>query len=165
MASRHGIVSAEAAEDLVAVRTRLDAAPARLRQLLDATAAEQLSRAWDEELDRGEATPAQDEFIRTGAVADPIAGGLIARTGHPDLWAPFEFGTNDREKTTTYYRSGTAKRQGGTVTRRTRRQLPPRKPGGYVAYPAGNRLGTRVFKMWRELIQKVIGDAFDGGNH
>lgn len=165
MASRHGIVSAEASEDLVAVQTRLAAAPATLQQLLDATASEQLSRAWGEELDRADATPAQDKFVTAGAAADPTSAGLIVRTGHPDLWAPFEFGTNDQEKTTTYYRRGNPNRSAGMVTRRTRRQLPPRKPSGYVAYPAANRLGTRVFKMWRELIQKVIGDAFDGGNY
>lgn len=165
MASRHGIVSAEAAEDLVAVQTRLAAAPAKLQQLLEATASEQLSRAWGEELDRAPATPAQDEFITVGASAQPSAGGLTVRTGHPDLWAPFEFGTNDRERKTTYYRRGNSNRSAGMVTRRTSRQLPPRKAGGYVAYPAANRLGTRVFKMWRELIQKVIGDAWDGGNY
>lgn len=163
MASRHGIVSAAAAEDFRAVQARLAAAPDTLRGLIDATAADQLSRAWGEELDKSNPTPVQRHFILDGTSASPANSGLWVRTGDPEAWPAFEFGTLDQEHRTTYYRSPTKNRRGGSVTRRTRRQVPPRKPGGYVAYPAANRLGSRVFNMWAELITKVVGDAFDGG--
>lgn len=162
MVSRHGIVSAEASEDLRAVQTRLQAAPDELRTLLTATAADQLSRAWGEELDKQPATPQQKHWILWGTTATPSAAGLYVRTGDW-LWPAFEFGTKDRDKRTTYFRRGGPQRRAGTVTRRTRRQLPEHKKSGHVAYPAANKLGTRVFHMWAELIRKVAGDAFDGG--
>lgn len=161
MASRHGIVSAEAAEDLRAVQSRLEAAPEDLRRLLHDTAAEQLTRAWSDELDKRPATPQQRKFVLDNPSATPHALGLWVATGHPQLWPPFEFGTNDRESKTTYVmRAGTKRVR---VTRRTRRQLPVRRAAGYIAYPAANSLGTRAFNMWAELLRKVTGDAFDGG--
>lgn len=159
---RHGIVSAEAAEDFRAVLSRLEAAPADMQQLLASTAADQLSAAWGEELEKQPATPQQRKFVLTDSAAEPNVAGLRVRTGWVDEWAAFEFGTNDRERFGQYKRRNKSGSR-TTVIRRTRRQLPPRKPGGYIAYPAANKLGVRVFNMWAELLRKVTGDAFDGG--
>lgn len=161
MASRHGIVSAEAAADLRAVNRAVAAAPAELRRLLDATAAEQLSAGWQEELSRFDATPAQRKFVLAGAEARPGPASLNVTTGRGELARVFEFGTDDRERFTTYRRRGRNGRS-HSVTRRTRRQVPPRRAGGYIAYPAANRLGARVFQMWGELIHKVTHDWMEG---
>lgn len=165
MASRHGIVSAEAAEDLRAVQASLQAAPAELQRLLHDTAGDQLSGAWHDELGKQPTlNAAQSKFVLKDAEALPTATGLTVSTGETreDLGRIYEFGTKDREKTTTYFRRGSPKRRAGMVTRRTRRQLPDRKAGGHIAYPAANKLGTRVFAMWGQLINKVLHDATEG---
>ena len=161
MASRHGIVSAEAAADLRAVRRAMDAAPAVLQRLLNATAAEQLSAGWQEELSQFQATPAQQKFVLADAEALPGPASLRVGAGRGILARVFEFGTNDREKYTTYQRQGRSGRT-HSVTRRASRQVPQRKAGGYIVYPAANRLGTRVFQMWGELIHKVTHDWMEG---
>lgn len=167
MASRHGIVSAEAADDLRGVQRALDAAPAELRRLLDATAAEQLSGAWFDELSKQPATPAQAKFVLAEASAIPNAAGLTVTTG--DDWgidAPmariYEFGTKDQEKVTTYKRRNPRTGRSSYVTRHTRRQLPARRAGGYIAYPAANKLGARVFAMWAQIVSKVAHDSMEG---
>ena len=161
MASRHGIVSAEAAEDFRAVRRAIDAAPDNLRRLLAATGAEQLSGAWRDELSKRPATPAQQKFILTGARTIPHAGGLRVETGDGELARVFEFGTNDRDRFTTYRRRS-PKGRPHSVTRRTRRQIPQRRAGGYIAYPAANALGARAFSMWAQLIRKVTHEWMEG---
>jgi len=161
MAGRHGIVSAEAAADLRAVRRAIDAAPEELQRLLGATAAEQLSGAWHDELEKRPATPAQRKFVLAGAVAIPFANGLRVETGDGELARVYEFGTKDQDKRTTYRRRS-PKGRSHTVTRRTRRQIPPRRPAGYIAYPAANALGARAFSMWAQLIRKVTYDWMEG---
>ena len=161
--SRHGIVSAEAAEDFRGVQRAIDAAPDELARLLSATAADQLSGAWADELAKRPATPAQRRFVLAGARTIPHAGGLRAETGDGELARVFEFGTNNRETYTTYRRRS-PKGRTHSVTRRTRRQIPPRRAGGYIAYPAANRLGTRAFAMWAQLIRKVTHDWMEGKN-
>lgn len=165
--ARHGIVSAKAADDLRAVQRAVAAAPAELERLLADTASTQLSAGWIEELDRRQATAPQRKFVLAGAAALPNATGLRVTTGdnggtgHP-MARIYEFGTKDREVKSTYMRRipGTGRRS--QVTRRTRRQLPARKPSGYIAYPAANKLGGRVFNMWVELVHKVTHDWMEG---
>lgn len=161
MASRHGIVSAEAADDLRAVSRAIEAAPEELQRLLAATASEQLSSAWLDELGARPATGAQQKFVLAGARALPFANGLRVETGDGELARVFEFGTNDRDHVTTYRRRS-PKGRSHRVTRHTRRQIPPRKAGGYIAYPAANKLGVRVFAMWAQLIRKVTHDWMEG---
>ncbi|WP_157001431.1 hypothetical protein [Agromyces laixinhei] len=166
MASRHGIVSAEAADDLRAVKSAVAAAPAELQRLLADTAADQLSAAWGEELAKRPASRAQQFFVLYGARALPFADGLRVETGDetdPGLTRAYEFGTKDREKVTTYRRRS-PKGRVHSVTRHTRRQLPQRRAGGYIAYPAANKLGARVFNMWAELVHKVTHDWMEGKN-
>jgi hypothetical protein len=164
--SRHGIVSAEAATDLLAVTQAVTAAPAELGRLLAATAASQLSGAWADELGKRPASAAQRKFVLAGARAIPNANGLRVETGDDfGINAPmsriYEFGTNDRDKLTTYRRRS-PKGRAHYVTRHTRRQLPARRAGGYIAYPAANALGTRAFAMWAQIIRKVTHDWMEG---
>jgi hypothetical protein len=164
MAGRHGFVSAAAADDLRRVQAALTAAPAELRGLLADTASSQLSAAWGQELDRvSPFSAAQEKFVKAGAEARPFGSGLTVITGEPrdDLGRKFEFGTNNREAYSTYARRRNGKTE--SVTRRTRRALPPRALGGYIAYPAARKLGSRVFNMWAELIYKVTAEAAEGG--
>lgn len=156
MAGRHGIVSAEASADLRAAMRGLDRAPHQLRALIMDTSRAQLSGAWTQELGASPATRPQQRFITGGAHTIPMSNGLIARTGNHMLTRAYEFGVNNRDEYTQYTR------QGATVRRRTKRQLPARNAGGWVAYPAANRLGSRVFKMWGALINKVLHDAYEG---
>lgn len=160
--ARHGIVSAEAGADLRAAVRALDRAPQKLQGLIDATSREQLGAAWFEELAASGGTKPQEAFITRSASVVPMRTGLLVGAGDSILTKPYEFGTNDREVKNTYQRANPSGNGKHTVTRRTRRQLPERKLGGYVAYPAANRLGSRVFKMWGALINKVLHDAFEG---
>lgn len=162
MASRHGIVSAEAAQDLRAASRALDRAPAKLRALIDATSRQQLTGAWGEELQAGGGSRAQQKFVAAPHSVIPGNSSLFVGTGDSILTKPYEFGTDDREAFHEYDRRNVS--GGGThrVRRRTRRQLPERRRGGWLAYPAANRLGSRVFKMWGALINKVMHDAYEG---
>jgi len=159
--SRHGIVSAQAGDDARAVAQSLTRAPAELRRLLDDTAAQQLSGAWFEELSRRPASPQQAKFVLADSAAMPMSAALRVSTGEPreSLGRIFEFGTNNRDSVTAV--RGTSKRR--AHTRHAARQLPRRRPGGYIAYPAANKLGSRVFAMWAQLIRKVLHDATEGG--
>lgn len=167
MASRHGIVSAEAASDLRAVRRAVAAAPAELERLLTATAAEQLSGAWREELAKRPASGAQQKFVLTGAEAIPGPASLAVTTGDsggldPRLPRIYEFGTKDREKEATYKRRDPRTGRSSFVTRRTRRQLPQRRAGGYIAYPSANKVGARAMRMWAQVAVKVTHDWMEG---
>ena len=163
MASRHGIVSAEAASDLRAVTRAVASAPQELQRLIGATAGDQLSGAWLDELAKRPATAPQRKFILADARAVPFASGLRVETGDGELARVFEFGTNNQDATNTYYRRRNQRTgRGGMVTRRTRRQIPTRRAGGYIAYPAANAFGTRAFSMWAQLIRKVTHDWMEG---
>lgn len=158
--SRHGIISAQAGEDLRAVQSALTKAPAELRRLLDDTAAQQLSGAWFDELSKRPASPQQQKFVLADSAALPMSGGLRVSTGErrESLGRIFEFGTKDRNTVTVI--RGSSKRR--AHSRHASRQVPQRKPGGYIAYPAANALGKRVFAMWGQLIRKVLHDATEG---
>lgn len=162
MASRHGIVGAEAAADLRAVRRAVAEAPAELERLLTATAGQQLSGAWREELAKRPASRPQRKFVLAGAEARPGAASLSVTTGDGEMARIYEFGTNNRETTTTYRRRNPRTGRASFVTRRTRRQIPQRRAGGYIAYPAANALGSRVFRMWVQLAHKVTHDWMEG---
>ena len=109
----------------------------------------------------GGGSRAQRRFVAQPHSVIPGMTSLLAGTGNDELTKPYEFGSNTRDEFTTYTRRS---KTGGThrVTRRTKRQLPESKLSGWVAYPAANRLGSRVFSMWGALINKVTHDALEG---
>lgn len=158
MASRRGIVSAEAGKDLIAATAAINRAPAEIRRLIADTSRSQLSGAWAQELDKRPAfNGAQEKFVREGSRAIPFGSGITVRTGNPSFSRPFEFGTVNREFERTY-----VKKDGTKVTRRTRRQMPERRKAGWIAYPAANALGARAMRMWAQIAVKVTHDWMEG---
>lgn len=92
--------------------------------------------------------------LRAGTGSRKLSGG--ARTS--DLVRQYEFGTNARDYRTKYYRRS---KNGGkhTVTRATRRQLPARRSGGWVAYPAAKRALPRITSLTVQTITRQIYEA------
>lgn len=162
MASRHGIVSAEADADLRAASRALARATPKLRQLIDATGRQQMTAAWGEELRAAGGSKAQRKFVAAPHSVIPGNSSLYVGTGDDPLTKPYEFGANDRETYREYDRRNLKNPGTHRVRRRTKRQLPERRAGGWLAYPSANRFGSRAFKMWGSLIQKVTHDAWEG---
>ncbi|MCU1439995.1 MAG: hypothetical protein JWP85_992 [Rhodoglobus sp.] len=171
MASRafNGLVSGEPSDDLLRARRALTRLGPDIQQAIFSASNSQLANGWTEELYTtwGSGFSAQQRSIVAASprvVAHPM--GLTVETGGDSklgfLTRPMEFGTLNRETFTDYDRKS---RKGGThrVTRRTRRQLPPRSQTGWIAYPAASRWSVRAFKMFQQIIVKVAHDAIDGG--
>lgn len=83
----------------------------------------------------------------------PLSGGLVPNDR--DAAAAYEFGTPDRNDTTTY------KRRGATVTRHTERQLPWRAQNGRVVYQAFADIGPRIASLWIQTIVRRIYEAHE----
>lgn len=92
--------------------------------------------------------------LQAGTGNKRLSGG--ATTG--ELVRPFEFGTNARDYRTKYYRTS-PKGKKHTVTRATRRQLPTRRSGGWVAYPAAKRAVPRITSLTVQTIMRTIYEA------
>jgi hypothetical protein len=87
-----------------------------------------------------------------GSSRRKLSGGLV-----PDLdWATVEFGTLDRNKRTTYTRSGFK------VTRHTRRQVPARVKSGRVVMPAVADTIPRAVSMWVQQFVRLVYEASGG---
>jgi len=87
-----------------------------------------------------------------------LSGGLV-----PTARAKgFEFGTDNREKTSTYTRRNRDGSGSHTVTRRTTRHLPNRAPNGRVIWPAAAATGPRLTSLWVQTIVRIIHDALEG---
>lgn len=85
-----------------------------------------------------------------------LSGGLVPR----DEWQGFEFGRTNDSPTTYSRRSPTGGRH--SVTRHTRRQLPPRYADGRVLYKAVGAIGARVFSLWAQTAIRTVFDALEG---
>lgn len=156
--SRHGIVSAAAASDLTAAMAAVAEAPAEVRRLIRDTARQQLTPAWGQELAKRPAyNDAQEKFVTEGHVAEPFNSGIALRTGSATLSKSFEFGTKDQNFTRTLRTRG-----GKSFTRHTRRQMPPFRKSGWIAWPAANKFGNRAMRMWAQIAVKVTHDWMEG---
>lgn len=83
----------------------------------------------------------------------PLADGLV-----PDTDArAWEFGTTEPEHQDTYKR-----KDGATVTRHVKRQLPRATNQGRVVYPAWASVGPRLVAMWTQLIVRKIYESLEG---
>lgn len=103
--------------------------------------------------------------VKAGAVITLKAGGsnrkLSGGATPAELIRPAEFGTTRRNAYTKYNRvSPNGKRH--TVTRRASRQLPNRRRGGYVVYPAAGRSTKRIVSLSVQTITKRIYDSVEG---
>lgn len=117
------------------------------------------------------ATPISERVFKTGntvkagAVITLKAGGsnrkLSGGATPAELVRAAEFGSNRRNSYTKYNRvSPKGKRH--TVTRRASRQLPNRRRGGYVVYPAAGRATKRIVSLSVQTITKRIYDSVGG---
>lgn len=127
---------------------------------------------WKQEVaEKAGATPISSRVFRTGntvkagAVITLKAGSSNKRLSGgatpAELIRPAEFGTTRREKYTKYYRvspNGTRH----TVTRRTSRQLPSRRRGGYTVYPAAGRATKRIVSLSVQTVTRRIYDSIGG---
>lgn len=103
--------------------------------------------------------------VRAGAVITLRAAGSNRRLSGgatpAELLRPAEFGSNRRESYTRYSRvSPKGKRH--TVTRRASRQLPNRRRGGYVVYPAAGRSIKRITSLSVQTVTRRIYDSTKG---
>lgn len=92
--------------------------------------------------------------LRAGSSNKRLSGGATPA----ELARPVEFGTTRRDKYTKYYRTSPNGNR-HTVTRRTSRQLPPRRRGGYVVYPAANPAISRLTRLHVQTVIKSIYEA------
>lgn len=84
----------------------------------------------------------------------------IGRQIPNESWQGIEFGAH-RALGSTYQRRS-PKGNVHTVTRRTRRHLPPRTPKGRVVYPAFAELAPRVVSYWVQSIVRIVAEAAEG---
>lgn len=110
-------------------------------------------------LARGQRVKAGNPIELTAASSRrPLSGGLV-----PNLRAKgFEFGTDNREATSTYRRKNRRNPGTHTVTRRTLRHLPRRTPSGRVVWPAAAEAVPRLTSLWVQTIVKTILDGIEG---
>lgn len=86
-----------------------------------------------------------------------LRGGLVPA----QQWQGFEFGASSQAVAHTYTRRS-PKGRVHKVTRRTKRQLPPRIRAGRVAYPALADLLPRAWSLVTQLVVKVYAEAGEG---
>lgn len=96
----------------------------------------------------------QNVSLKSATVGRSLAGGLNPKSS----WAAFEFGA-DRNKTTTYEAIRGHSRF--KVTRKTRRQLPPRSRTGWVVYPTAKELIPRFASLWYQTAIRGLYEAFE----
>lgn len=99
---------------------------------------------------------------------DPVAMARLARpstvyvtdrgvrlvAGRGPLIRQTEFGAA-REKFNTY------RRQGHPVTRRTQRQFPHYRDGGYVVYPSAEEMIPRIGALWVQTIYRTVAEVIE----
>lgn len=89
----------------------------------------------------------------------PLRDGLVP----DDDAAGFEFGSSTRDRKTTYgvrsYSRRGAQVAAHKVSRRTKRQLPPRIRKGRVVYAAWAKSGPRLVSLWTQTIYRAVYDA------
>jgi hypothetical protein len=157
---------------LRAAKQRFRKLPADLRNDLRKYQRSEAGPIWKEEVAaKSGATPISSRVFKTGntvkagAVITLKAGGsnrkLSGGATPAELVRPAEFGTTRRDKYTKFYRtSPNGKRH--TVTRRSSRQLPSRRRGGYVVYPAAGRATKRIVSLSVQTVTRRIYDSIGG---
>lgn len=161
--------SVRSLKEFQAVTLALKAASKELRTDINKATRDTVGPIWKEEVNAraGAHVMAQKVLTKGARVAagnparaiagssrKALSGGLVPE----QAGRAFEFGTVGREKKTTYRTS-----RGGksfNVTRRTRRQLPPFRKGGYVVFPAWRDTAPRMVSLYTQLIMKKVYEAF-----
>lgn len=103
--------------------------------------------------------------VKAGASIALVAGGsakkLSGGATYSQLAKEAEFGSNRRNKYTKYHRRSTTGKS-FSVTRRTGRQLPEYRRGGYVVYPASIPTIKRIASLNVQVTTRKIYDAMEG---
>lgn len=95
--------------------------------------------------------------LKAGSSNRKLSGGATAA----ELIRPAEFGSNRRENYTKFYRRSPNGKV-HAVTRRSSRQLPSRRRGGYVVYPAAGAATKRIVSLSVQTITRSIYDSVGG---
>lgn len=95
--------------------------------------------------------------LKAAGSSKKLSGGATLS----ELLRPAEFGTLRHNKYTKFSRvSPNGKHH--TVTRRSSRQIPMRRRGGYVVYPAAGRATKRIVSLSVQTVTKRIYDSIGG---
>lgn len=97
----------------------------------------------------------QNVMLRSAHIGRALTGGLKPS----ENWAGVEFG-GDQEKASTYSatsRTGTSYK----VTRRTRRQLRPRKKTGYAVFPAAADMIPKIAALWVQTTVRTFHETLE----
>lgn len=158
---------------LKAARTAFRGLPRELKGAIRDGQRSEVGPIWTEEMDRRvSAAPlhmhavvfGKGTRVKAGLPLTLVAGGSTRRLsggGTPaSLASAYDFGSGRRGSFTRYARKG----KGGShvVVRRTSRQLPPQREGGYVAWQAARSAIPRIIETWVHVIEQRIFDAVDG---
>lgn len=168
-------ISANSSREVRATVQAMKLFPTELRRVIRLYTKSELGSAWLEELEKPAASKIQKRvLVRTARVAvsdqnvmlksatvgRPL-GGLMSKPS--DLAQAYEFG-GDRNKVQSY-RTRSRKGTSYTVTRHTQRQLPARRRGGYIVYPAAAKFIPRAAKLWVQTTVRTFYDLIEGRHH
>lgn len=90
-----------------------------------------------------------------GVSGEQLSGGGIAS----DLARPWEFGTVNHAPRPVRRKN---LKLGSVYYRDTTAQIPPRRRGGWVFYPAAGDLSKRAVPLYVQVAVKVLADALEG---
>lgn len=166
-----GSVDARSLAELRGISLAMKAVPRDVRNAINRNVRAEATPIWKEELGRKtNALPHVDQLVLgkgtrvkagnpttlvAAASTRPLSGGLVPTQKAKS----FEFGTDDREGTTTYTRRN--RRTGGShqVTRRTKRQLPVRSATGHAIWPAWAESGPRLVSLQVQTVVRIINES------
>lgn len=163
-----GLLHGEASDGFVDAQHALADLGFEIAQTTLDASRSQLTEAWTDELKKPKGFSRQQRDIVTASpTATAKVMGMSVETGgsgpHAALTRGMEFGTLNQEEFTEYTRRNRSGAGTHRVTRRTKRQIPPRSTYGWIAYPAAGKWSIRAVKMFQQIIVKVSHDAIDGG--
>lgn len=164
-------IDATASRELQAILLAVKRAPAeiqkQIRQQTKSIGLVQWSQALREQastrlehralVDTARVTPSNQNIqLSSATVGRSLSGGLNPKTNY----AAIEFGGNRNQKVS--YEAVSSKGKRYRVTRRTKSQLRPRNPEGYVFFPAAVRMVPRIAALWAQTVVRTFADALEG---
>lgn len=165
------MLSARGSDQLRAVALAMKLIERDVRNAINRATRQTMTPVWRDAVAANARTGLDRRVVATGvriAAGNPPA--LVAATSKRALrgglvpvetWQAVEFGA-DREKVTTYSRRSPKGTQ-HQVTRHTARQMPQRRRGGRVAYPAVKQFAPRLAALWVQIVVRQIHEAAERG--
>lgn len=99
----------------------------------------------------------QNVSLKSATVGRSLSGGLNPK----EDWAAFEFGADRGNAAKRTYDATSRKGKRYTVTRNTRRQLPPRSRSGWVVFPTARELIPRFASLWYQTTIRTLYETFE----